>query len=133
MLNSQLDSYAVGSARTDQLTWGYLPDEWSMTDLSAGSTVLGGLPGQSAYYTTHSTLDAAGISREALFNSLQVLPHKEFGYRPKIGIYEVQQSIRVPFGTAKANPNLGGGNGEQYFIQNYQKYLKLVGEIGLGK
>lgn len=127
------DSFSIGSARLDQLTWGYLPDEWSMANLSAGSTVLGGLPGQSAYYTTHSTLEAAGRSREALFNSLQVLPHPEFGYRPKMGVYEVQQPISVPFGTVQANPNLGVGMGDQYFIQNYQNYLKLVGEIDLGQ
>ncbi len=27
---------------------------------------------------------------EALFKSLQVSPHPEFGYRPKVGVYEVQ-------------------------------------------
>ena len=45
----------------------------------------GGIPGQSAYYTTEQAVADAGLSRESLFQSLQVSPHPEFGYRPQMG------------------------------------------------
>ncbi len=55
-----------------------------MTNLVAGDKVSGGLPGQSPYYTEADTLAASNGSRTSLFESLQVAPHPEFGYRPLV-------------------------------------------------
>ena len=126
--------FEIHLAKTDQVKWNYLPDEWELTSLKAGDQVLGGLPGQSTFYTTFRTLESAGSSREDFFKSLQVSPHPEFGYRPKVGIYEVQQDLpRVPNGTVRANTELGPGGGDQFWIRDYQKNLKLVDEITLGQ
>lgn len=125
--------FEVHLARTDQIRWGYAPDSWSMTTLNAGDRVFGGLPGQSSYYTSAATLEASGGSRATLFQSLQVKPHPEFGYRPKVGEYEVVRPITVPAGVAGANPGLGAGTGEQFFVRNYQNSLRLIREIPLGQ
>jgi filamentous hemagglutinin len=124
---------AINAARADQILGGYIADEWGMTGLTVGSRVYGGLPGQSSYYTDAVTVEAAQGSRSILFNSLQVAPHPEFGYRPMIGEYEVMANIKIPFGTVRANPNYGVGGGNQYFIGDYLNNLKLVNKIPLGQ
>jgi hypothetical protein len=126
-------NFAIHSAKSDQLQWGYAADEWSMTTLPAGSKVYGGIPVQSAYYTTEQTLLNANFGRESLFQSLQVSPHPEFGYRPQMGVYEVTNPITIPSGTVWENPLLGPGGGTQFFIKDYNKNLKLIDKIDLGK
>ncbi|WP_394663887.1 RHS repeat-associated core domain-containing protein [uncultured Sphingomonas sp.] len=127
------DEAAIDAARADQLQWGYAADEWGMIKLSAGDRVFGGIPGQSAYYTDASTLAASGGSRTSLFQSLQVKPHPEFGYRPTMGEYEVLSDMRVPSGTVRANPAMGEGGGRQFFIENYKDKLRLIREHPLGQ
>ncbi|MCE0829067.1 VENN motif pre-toxin domain-containing protein, partial [Buttiauxella sp. A2-C2_NF] len=126
-------NFAIHSAKSDQLQWGYAADEWSMTTLPAGSKVYGGIPGQSAYYTTEQTLLNANFGRESLFQSLQVSPHPEFGYRPTMGVYEVINPIVIPSGIVWENPLLGPGGGTQFFIKDYNNNLKLIDKIDLGK
>jgi filamentous hemagglutinin len=104
-----------------------------MTNLGAGDKVYGGLPGQSSYYTDAYTVAASEGSRTSLFESLQVAPHPEFGYRPFIGEYEVIRNISVPFGRALANPTYGTGGGVQFFIGDYAVSLRLIREIPLGQ
>ncbi|MCJ8272043.1 MAG: hypothetical protein MJK04_21935 [Psychrosphaera sp.] len=72
----------------------FKPDQWDFTYLNVGDIVLGGIPGQSKYYTTMKTLDTAGNSRAKLFGSLQVTPHVNFGYRDKMGVYQVTKKIK---------------------------------------
>jgi RHS repeat-associated protein len=126
---SQFD---IHLARSDQVRWGYAADEWGMATLKQGARVYGGIPGQSAYYTSEQTLASSGLSRESLFQSLQVKPHPVFGYRPQMGVYEVVSDIAVPSGVVRANPALGPGEGTQYFIQGYASKLRLVETIDLG-
>ena len=78
-------------------------------------------------------MEASGGSRTQLFQSLQVEPHPEFGYRSDMGEYEVQQDMSVPTGTAQANTAQGAGGGSQYFISNYGDSLKLVRQVDLGE
>jgi filamentous hemagglutinin len=127
------DSAAIHAAKADQVLGGYAADQWGMTTLRAGDKVYGGLPGQSAYYTNADTLAASQGSRTSLFQSLQVAPHPEFGYRPLIGEYEVVGSARVPSGTVLANPSYGTGGGSQLFISDYANNLRLVRQIPLGQ
>lgn len=126
-------NFAIHSAKSDQLQWGYAADEWSMSTLPAGSKIYGGIPGQSAYYTTEQTLLNANFGRESLFKSLQVAPHPEFGYRPQVGVYEVTNDITIPSGIVRENPLLGPGGGSQLFIRDYNNNLKLIDKIDLGK
>lgn len=124
---------AIAAAKADQVKWGYAADDWGVMELKAGDKILGGLPGQSAYYSNASTLNAAGNSRVSFFESLQVKPHAQFGYRPKIGEYEVVKDMTVPFGTAQANPSFGSGGGSQFFVDDYASSLRLLREIPLGQ
>jgi len=126
-------NFEIHLAQSDQIRWGYLPDEWNLTSLKAGDQLVGGLPGQSSYYTTFRTLDASSGSRSTLFKSLQVTPHKEFGFRPQVGIYEVQENLsKIPTGIVKANTDLGPGGGDQFWIRDYSTVLKLVKVMDLG-
>jgi filamentous hemagglutinin len=68
-----------------------------------------------------------------LFESLQVAPHPEFGYRPMVGEYEVIGGLTAPSGTAIANPNFGAGGGNQLFICNYLDKRRLTRKISLGQ
>lgn len=124
-------NFDVHLARTDQIRWGYSADNWTMSGLRRGDTVFGGLPGQSSYYTTASTLEASAGSRASLFQSLQVKAHPEFGYRPKVGEHRVLRDMPVPYGNALANPGLGVGGGQQYFIRDYTHHLQLIREVPL--
>lgn len=123
----------VRLAKADQIRWGYVADDWGTTSLPSGTKVYGGLPGQSSFYTTASTVEAAGGSRTTLFQSLQVEPHPELGYRPMVGEYEVVTDLRVPSGTAQANIEKSIGGGEQFFIQSYSSSLQLLRTIPLDK
>lgn len=126
-------NFEVYLAKSDQISGSYLPDQWSLTSLNVGDKLIGGLPGQTSFYTNFRTLDAAANSRQSLFESLQVDPHPEFGFRPKVGVYEVQESLpRIPTGTTNANP-LKGAGGDQFCVRGYDKVLKLIDEIHLGQ
>ncbi|MBL0166275.1 MAG: hypothetical protein IPP85_03640 [Propionivibrio sp.] len=124
--------FDVHVARADQIRWGYSADQWSMTTLPAGSRVYGGIPGQSAYYTTEGALTSAGLGRESLFQSLQVTPHPVFGYRPQMGVYELTSDLSIPSGIVRANPTFGSGGATQYFIRDYNNQLRLLNTINLG-
>ncbi len=126
-------NFAIHAAKSDQIKWGYAADEWAIEMIPAGTKVFGGIPGQSAYYTTEKTLINSDFSRESLFKSLQVSPHPVFGYREQMGVYEVTKDIYVPSGIVRENPTLGSGGGVQFFIKDYKNNLELRDTINLGK
>ena len=130
---SKTSNFLVLAAKEDQILAGYNADNWSMANLSKGDVVYGGLPGQSPYYTSERALLASGYNKDALFQSLQVKADPIRGYRPAVGAYEVANDIRVPYGIVSANPELGVGTGEQYFIGNFSSSLRLVNKIELGE
>ena len=41
--------------------------------------------------------------------------------------------MRIPGGVINANPTLGGGGGDQFFIKNFNRTLKLTNKIELGE
>ncbi len=127
----EASNFPIHTAKEDQLLSGYNVDQWKMITLNKGDVVYGGLPGQSSYYTSFEVLIESGGNSEALGLSLQVKPHVKFGYRPNIGEYEVNKTIRVPTGTVEANSELGSGNGTQYFIAKELNYLTLKNDISL--
>jgi YD repeat-containing protein len=126
-------NFSVHVAQTDQTRVGYAADHWEMTNLSAGERIFGGLPGQSPYYTNAATISSSTGSRRALWESLQVRANPELGYRPMVGEYEVIRDIRVPFGTASANPSYGAGGATQFFVRDYGTRLRLVRQLPLGE
>jgi hypothetical protein len=64
-----------------------------------------------------------------LWDSLQVLPSKEHGYRPAVQAYEVKKDTCVATSTASAQDPLkfGAGGGTQYFLSDYATKLQAVG------
>jgi uncharacterized protein RhaS with RHS repeats len=105
-------------------------DSWSNTMLKEGDIVYGGAPGQSGFYFDKATLNAAGGSRQKLWESLQVLPHEKFGFRSKIQAYRVKREAVA--GTGKAlsqdQSRFGKGGGTQYFLSNYKTVLEPIGK-----
>ncbi|WP_071593026.1 MULTISPECIES: hypothetical protein [Serratia] len=98
--------------------------------LKEGDIVYGGAPGQSGFYFDKATLNAAGGSRQKLWESLQVLPHEKFGFRSKIQAYRVKREVVA--GTGKAlsqdQSRFGKGGGTQYFLSNYKIVLEPIGK-----
>lgn len=108
---SELARMAQGSGRYPGV------DIWRDITLKDGQYVLGGVPGQSNFYTTLS-----GFNRvrdiDALWNGLQV--EKFDGvFRSEMGLYQVQGNIPAAFGSAYANPLHGVGGLPQIFIPEY--------------
>lgn len=96
--------------------------------LKEGDIVYGGDPGQSGFYFDKATLNAAGGSRQKLWESLQVLPHPTYGYRSKIKAYRVKREVIA--GTGKAlsqDVSKGFGGGTQFFLSNYRIVLEPIG------
>ncbi len=123
--------FPVLSAKINQISGGYLPDTWEMTTLHKGDIIYGGLPGQSNYYTNIDSALASEGDNAALGRILQVEPHPIRGYRPNIGEYVVTKDIRVPGGVIRANPTLGPGGMQQYFVNDYSNALNLNNDYGL--
>ena len=105
-------------------------DNWRNINLRDGKYVVGGLPGQSNYYSTLSGLNRSGLSKNNLFQGLQVSKHPQFGYRGQVGIYRVNGNTPAAFGTTYANPQFGSGGLPQIFIPDYSG-LKLIKTIPL--
>lgn len=114
----------LDQAVKDQTAAGYKADRWKLTALKPGDVVYGGVPGQTAYYTTQATLDASELDAVKLFKSLQVKPHPTLGYRVKVCQYTVRKAVTLPSGKALANPELGTGGGDQFFISDFKNVLK---------
>src|SRR5580765_2919171 len=79
------DTGTVNSAKRTQQSVDYPGvDDWFAVEVNANRMVLGGLPGQSAFYSILATYDSSGGNREAYWKLLQVKPHPVFGYRPTL-------------------------------------------------
>jgi RHS repeat-associated protein len=73
-------------------------DSWRNITLKQGTEIVGGLPGQSNFYTTFSGLERSGLNQEKLWNGLQVEKNISLGYRPSVGIYRVTENTQAAFG-----------------------------------
>lgn len=101
-------------------------DNWKMGRLKKGDIIYGGVPGQSEFYLSKVSIDAAKGSKEALWKSAQVKAHDVFGYRSKIQKYEVLEDIDIASSIVRANPHLGKGGAVQYFVDNFRSVLKPI-------
>ncbi|HSX60850.1 MAG TPA: RHS repeat-associated core domain-containing protein [Tahibacter sp.] len=111
-------------------------DTWTNTVLKKGTVIYGGAPGQSGFYFDAKTLAAAGGSKAKLWQSLQVLPHPKFGYRPQVQAYVVKKDTCVATGIAQAqdpSKGFGAGGGTQVFLADFKTKVAPVGpRINLG-
>ncbi|MCX6180610.1 MAG: FG-GAP-like repeat-containing protein [Bacteroidetes bacterium] len=104
-------------------------DSWREITLKDGTNVVGGVPGQTEFYTTMSGLERSEYSKQ-IWEGLQVKPHDVRGPRTEVGIYTVVGDTPAAFGTTYANPQFGAGGLPQIFIPNFEG-LKLVETIPL--
>jgi len=118
----------------------YQADSYIVTQLEKGFVIYGMLPGQSVFYTDKGTVEEGKGSYKALYGLMQIRPHPVYGYRTKLGKYEVLQDMYVATGKCFANETitvdgatetLGEGGGIQYVIFDYETSLKLLEEIEL--
>jgi len=118
-------------AREAQALAGYAPDIWDVTTLRKGSILMGGVPGQSAFYTDVATVIASRLSGNRLWELLQVRPHPIFGFRPAVRAYRLTRDLRVAIGRALANPDAGVGGGVQIFLRYYDRALEPIRTFSL--
>lgn len=105
-------------------------DNWRDITLKKGTQIVGGIPGQSEYYTPLKSLTKGSLDKETFWKGLQVKPHDVFGYRSEVGVYEVVNDTKAAFGTTLANPQFGDGGLPQIFAPDYKNF-KLIKVIKL--
>lgn len=106
-------------------------DDWFAVQITFGPIVLGGLPGQSAFYSILKTYELSGGQAPAYWKLLQVKPHPVFGYRHLLGCFQVNRTINAAVSKTLANPQFGEGGGWQLYILNYDSSLTKFSEITL--
>jgi hypothetical protein len=118
----------------------YAADSYEVVKLKKGDSIFGMLPGQSVFYTDQATLNEGKGSYKILYSLLQIRPHPVYGYRTKLGKYEVLEDMQVAAGKCRANKtitiegkteNLGDGGGYQYVIFDFTSKLILLEESNL--
>ena len=114
----------------------YSADVFHAVELHEGDIIYGMLPGQSAFYTDLSTVEACDGSYTEMYERLQMLPHPEFGYREQLGVYAVKMDTVVAGGYCLANETIDGvsagpGGGVQFVIPDYEEVLELTDTLDL--
>ncbi|MEN9918690.1 MAG: hypothetical protein RL662_1126 [Bacteroidota bacterium] len=104
-------------------------DDWIVYEIPAGTKLYGGLPGQSEFYSLENALVNSNYSKASFWQSLQVAPHKTYGYREKVGEYVLTKPCRVAISKTLANPQHGNGGAIQVFVDDFTGNLKLENEI----
>lgn len=104
-------------------------DEWAIATVPAGLDLYGGLPGQSEYYTIAQTLIDADTVKVAYWESLQVKAHPTFGYRPNVGVFDLNAVTTVAIARTLANPQFGVGGAWQIYVEDYSTDLTALDTI----
>lgn len=105
--------------------------------LKPGTRVYAGLDQQgnpSGFFIPEESFIASGGDRVRLFEGLQVKPHPKYGYRDKVGVFEVTRETPVAFGDQTlANPQFGSGGLKQIYTTEFGPGSGIVktGEIPL--
>mgnify|MGYP000176844831 CR=1 FL=1 len=106
-------------------------DNWATATIPAGIDLYGGLPGQSEYYTISQTLTDADTMQTPYWQSLQVKAHDQFGYRPMVGIFDVNQTITVAIAKTLENPQFGDGGAWQIYVEDFGVDLSVLDTVYL--
>ena len=104
-------------------------DAWEIFEIPAGTKLYGGLPGQSEFYSVEKSLLDVNFNKANYWNSLQVSAHPQIGYRPKVGEYIVNSTIKVAISKTLANPQHGSGGAWQVFVDDFANKLTFKKEI----
>ena len=106
-------------------------DNWVTTKIPNNIDLFGGLPGQSEYYTIDQTIIDADTMQVDYWESLQVKPHPEFGYRPMVGVFDITDTIVVAISKTLANTQYGEGGVGQIYVANFNDFLIVMDTIYL--
>ena len=106
-------------------------DNWEVVEMPADTRLLGGLPGQSEYYSIEKSLQDVDADRQAYWESLQVKAHDLFGYRPRVGVYRLTSASKCAIAKTTANPQYGNGGAWQVFIDDFKSKLECIEEVAL--
>ncbi len=106
-------------------------DRFRDITVKKGTILMAGAPGQGSFYTTIRAVERSGYSKEGVFKGLQVIPHKDFGYRPGMTAYRVLEDTPAAFGIVRANPHAGSGGLPQIVIEKYDGILEPLYSVKL--
>lgn len=106
-------------------------DDWATATIPEGSELYGGLPGQSEYYSIKQTLIDADTLKVPYWESLQVRAHPTFGYRPDVGVFNLNKTITVAIARTLANTQYGDGGAWQIYVEDYETDLTALDTITL--
>lgn len=106
-------------------------DDWATAKIPNNFDLFGGLPGQSEYYTIDQTIIDADTIQVDYWESLQVKAHPQFGYRPMVGVFQVQDTIVVAISKTLANPQYGEGGAWQIYVEHFTMDLMVIDTIYL--
>jgi len=106
-------------------------DNWVAVEFQPNIQVLGGLPGQSAFYCITNTLIQSNFDKTTFWKLNQVKPHTIYGYRPKVGFYISNCIIHAAVSQALANSQYGEGGAWQIYIETYATELTYQNELTL--
>lgn len=104
-------------------------DDWEVFEIPSGTKLIGGIPGQSEFYSIQYTLDNVNFDKVKYWQSLQVSPHPQLGYRTKVAEYITTENIKVAVSKTLANNQYGSGGALQIFVENFTNVLTLNKEI----
>lgn len=108
-------------------------DDWIIVRIPKGTKIYGGLPGRTEFYSIEKSLRDVGYDMKKYWQSLQVKEDKNFGYRTKVGEFELLDDLEVGIAQTLNNPQFGVGGAWQIFVEDFTKVLKLIREIDLIK
>ncbi len=106
-------------------------DRFRDITVKKGTILMAGAPSQGSFYTTVRAVERSGYSKEGVFKGLQVIPHKDFGYRPGMTAYRVLEDTPAAFGIVRANPHAGPGGLPQIVIEKYDGILEPLYSVKL--
>ncbi len=106
-------------------------DDWAIAKIPNDFQLLGGLPGQSEYYTINQTIIETDTMQVVYWESLQVKEHPEFGYRSMVGVFNMSDTIIVAISKALENTQYGEGGAWQIYVENFNDDLIVTDTIYL--
>lgn len=106
-------------------------DEWATAKIPNHIDLLGGLPGQSEFYTIEKTLIDSDTLKVQYWESLQVKENPTFGYRTMVGVFEFKDSLVVAIAKTLANSQYGSGGAWQIYVENYNEVLMVLDTVYL--
>lgn len=99
-------------------------DDYQDVIVKKGTVLYRGEPNGTEYFTTIDAIEQSGMSKQTLFEGLQVEAHPIYGYRSEMQGYIFNKNVAGAYGIVDANPQFGIGGLEQYYIPNVSAWIE---------